>query len=146
MSPKQKKQEKTQICHQKHYWTMACLMWFWGFIIIRPSLLVNWMQRNEMGISFLRSFILSLVISYKSKISSIGMFSSDPQWCTPTFLERFKCKSKIGNNGRRSWGTLFNLQHFEAKGVCRNSKMGTRTNDKRINYSHQLVQTKQQVD
>jgi hypothetical protein len=26
-------------------------------------------------------------------------------WHTPTFLERFKCRSKSGNNGR-SWGTL----------------------------------------
>jgi hypothetical protein len=36
-------------------------------------------------------------------------------------------------------------QHFKDRGVCWSSKMGTRTNDKRINYSHEPAQTKQQV-
>jgi len=37
-------------------------------------------------------------------------------WCTPKFIERFKCESKGENNGKRkSWGTLFSSQHFEGK-------------------------------
>ncbi len=38
-------------------------------------------------------------------------------WRTPTLLERLKCKSKNENNGRRSWGTLPNSQHFRGRGV-----------------------------
>jgi hypothetical protein len=36
-------------------------------------------------------------------------------------------------------------QHFEGRGACWSSEMGTRMNDKQINYSHELAQTKQQV-
>jgi hypothetical protein len=35
-------------------------------------------------------------------------------WCTPKLLQRLKCESK-GENCRRSWGTLPNLQHFGGK-------------------------------
>jgi hypothetical protein len=37
------------------------------------------------------------------------------------------------------------LQHFEGKGACWSSKMGTKMSDKSINYSHGHAQTKQQV-
>jgi len=46
---------------------------------------------------------------------------------------------------RRSWGTLFSLQHFGGKGACWSSGMGAMKNDKQVNYSHRLAQTKQQV-
>jgi hypothetical protein len=42
-------------------------------------------------------------------------------------------------------GMLPSLQHFEGKRACCSSKMGTRTSDKQVNYSHELAQTKQQV-
>jgi hypothetical protein len=32
---------------------------------------------------------------------------------TPKFLERFKSKFEIENNGKRIWGLLFNSQHFK---------------------------------
>jgi len=64
----------------------------------------------------------------------------------PTLLERLKCESKNGNIERKkSWGTLFSSQHFGGRGACWNSRMGTRTSDKQVNYSHELAQTKQQV-
>jgi hypothetical protein len=40
---------------------------------------------------------------------------------------------------------LPNLQHFGGRGVCWSSGMGIRMSDKRVNYSHKLAQTKQQV-
>jgi hypothetical protein len=40
---------------------------------------------------------------------------------------------------------LPNSQHFEGRGVCWNSGMGTEKIDKQFNYSHRCVQTKQQV-
>ncbi len=36
-------------------------------------------------------------------------------------------------------------QHFERKQMCWNFGMGTRKIDKKVNYSHGLAQTKQQV-
>ncbi len=63
----------------------------------------------------------------------------------PTFLERFKCEFK-SENGGRNWGMLFSSKHFEGKeGACWSSRMGIRKNDKWVNYSHTLAQTKQQV-
>jgi len=38
-----------------------------------------------------------------------------------------------------------NSQHFEDRGVFSSSEMGTRKNDKWVNYSHERAQTKQQV-
>jgi hypothetical protein len=65
-------------------------------------------------------------------------------WRTPKLLDRLKCKSKCENNGRIwSWGMLPGSQHFEGRGVCWSSRMGTRTSDKGVNYSHKLAQTKQ---
>ncbi len=46
---------------------------------------------------------------------------------------------------RRSWGALLDLQHFGCKGACWSSGIGITKNDKQINYSHGLAQTKQQV-
>jgi len=64
----------------------------------------------------------------------------------PHILEKLKCESKSGNiRKRKSWGMLFNLQHFEGKKACWSFGMGTRTNDKWVTYSHKLAQTKQQV-
>jgi hypothetical protein len=40
----------------------------------------------------------------------------------PTLLERLKCKSKSGNNGR-SWGMFPSSQHFGGKRACCKSKM-----------------------
>jgi hypothetical protein len=49
-------------------------------------------------------------------------------------------------NGRiKSWGTFLGLQHFEGKKARLSSRMGTKMNDKRVNYSHKPTQTKQQV-
>jgi len=45
----------------------------------------------------------------------------------------------------RSQGMFFGSQHFGARGVCWSSRMGTRKIDKKLNYSHEPVQTKQQV-
>jgi len=37
------------------------------------------------------------------------------------------------------------LQHFGGRRACKNSGMVIKTSDKRVNYSHGLAQTKQQV-
>jgi len=67
-------------------------------------------------------------------------------WRTPKLLDRPNYDSKGENNKRiRSWGTLPNSQHFRGRGVCWSLGMGTRMNDKQINYSHRPVQIKQQV-
>jgi hypothetical protein len=52
-------------------------------------------------------------------------------------------KVKIVEEGMK----IRSLVHITSKGggVCWNSRMGIRTSDKRINYSHELAQTKQQV-
>jgi hypothetical protein len=42
----------------------------------------------------------------------------------------------------RSWGTFFGSQHFGGRGACWNFKMGTKINDKRVNYSHKTAQIK----
>jgi hypothetical protein len=67
-------------------------------------------------------------------------------WHTLKLFDRFNCESK-GENSRRikSWGTLLDLQHFGSRRACWSSGMGTRTSDKRMNYSHGLTQTKQQA-
>jgi hypothetical protein len=64
---------------------------------------------------------------------------------TPTLLERFKCKSKNGNNGRKNWGAFINSQHFKGRRACYNFGMGIRMINKWVNYSQELTQTKQQV-
>ncbi len=59
---------------------------------------------------------------------------------------RFKCESEGENIGRRKIRIHFLARNIsEVKGACLNSKMGTRTSDKRVDYSHELAQTKQQV-
>jgi len=40
---------------------------------------------------------------------------------------------------------FISLHNFKGKGACWNSKMGNTMSDKRVNYSHELAQTKQQV-
>jgi hypothetical protein len=40
---------------------------------------------------------------------------------------------------------FFNSQHFEGRKACWSFKMGTKMNDKQVNYSHEPTQTKQQV-
>ncbi len=63
------------------------------------------------------------------------------------FFDGFNYESKDENNGRkRNWGVLFGSQHFEDKKVCCNSRIGTRMNNKQINYSHRLARTKQPID
>jgi hypothetical protein len=66
-------------------------------------------------------------------------------WCTPKFLDRFNCESKGENNIRRSGDTFPSLQHFKGKKACKSFRMGNKTSDKRVNYSHGPAQTKQQV-
>jgi hypothetical protein len=53
-----------------------------------------------------------------------------------------------GENNKRmkGWGMLPNLQHFRGRRACWSSRMGTRTSDKQVNYSHEPTQTAQQVD
>jgi len=51
-------------------------------------------------------------------------------------FEIFKCEFESESCGRRSWGTLLNLQRFEGRVACWNSGMGIWTNDKQVNYSH----------
>ncbi len=64
----------------------------------------------------------------------------------PKLLDRLKCESKGENIERkRSWGTFPSSQHFKDRVASWSSEMGTRMNDKWVNYSHGLAQTKQQV-
>jgi hypothetical protein len=64
----------------------------------------------------------------------------------PTPLTDSTMNPKGENSERtRSWGTFFGSQHLGGRGACWNSKMGTRKNDKKVNYSHGPAQTKQQV-
>jgi hypothetical protein len=53
-----------------------------------------------------------------------------------------------GENNERimSWGTVLGSQHFGGRGPCGSFKMGTRMNDKWVNYSHKPTQIEQQVD
>jgi hypothetical protein len=46
-------------------------------------------------------------------------------WRTPKLLERLKCKSESGNNGKMNWGRLLNLQHSRGKRACKSSRLGT---------------------
>ncbi len=64
----------------------------------------------------------------------------------PNLLDRLNCKSK-GENNRRimSCSMLLSSQHFEGRRSCQSSKMGTKTSDKWVNYSHRPTQTKQKV-
>jgi hypothetical protein len=64
-------------------------------------------------------------------------------WHTPKLFGRFNCESKCENNERiRSWGTFPSSQHFGGRRACWSSGMGIRKNDKQVNYSHRLAQTK----
>ncbi len=59
------------------------------------------------------------------------------------FTSVHKCESKVKNNEKtRSWGTLPGSQQFGGRRACYNFEMRTRTNDKWVNYSHGLTQTK----
>ncbi len=63
-----------------------------------------------------------------------------------TLLERLEYESENENNERRKrWGMLLSSQHSEGRGACWNFRMGIKTNDKWVNYSHKPAQTKQQV-
>jgi len=53
----------------------------------------------------------------------------------PTLLERLKCKSKSGNNGR-SWGTFLARNTSGVEGHATSPRWRIRTNDKQVNYSH----------
>jgi hypothetical protein len=88
------------------------------------------------------AFLLCLIFLFNLHIvRSVCTHVTHPQ--APLWTH---CKSKGENNGRRrSWGTLLGSQHFEGRGACRGSEMGTRKIDKQLNYSHELAQTKQQV-
>jgi hypothetical protein len=64
----------------------------------------------------------------------------------PKLLDNLNYESKGENNGRvRSRGTFPGKQHFKIRGACWNSKMETKESDKQLNYSHGLVQAKQQI-
>jgi len=72
---------------------------------------------------------------------------SNTFWRTPKLLGRLDFESKDENIEKmKSWGTLFDSQHFKGRKACWSFGMKTRTNDKRVNYSHRPPQTKQQVD
>ncbi len=58
----------------------------------------------------------------------------------PTLLERFKCEFKSESRGGRNWGMLLSSPRFKGKMACWNFRMGTKTIDKRVNYSHKLAQ------
>jgi hypothetical protein len=68
-------------------------------------------------------------------------------WLTPTFLEGFKCESKNENNKRRkSQGcVIWFVALLGVRWACWNVEMGTRMNDKWVNYSFEPAQIKQQV-
>jgi hypothetical protein len=64
-------------------------------------------------------------------------------WRSPKLLYRLNCESKGENNGRiRSWGMFPGSQHFKGRRACWSFRMWTKTNDKRVNYSHWTTQTK----
>ncbi len=68
------------------------------------------------------------------------------RWHTPKLLDGFNYESKCENNGRiKSEGTSLGSQHFGCRKACWSSRMGTKTSDKSVNYSHGLAQIKQQV-
>jgi hypothetical protein len=47
------------------------------------------------------------------------------------------------HNGRmKSWGMFFNSQHFGGRRACWSFDIGTKKNDKQVNYSHGPIQTK----
>jgi hypothetical protein len=75
-----------------------------------------------------------------------GNIVDEEWWHNPKLFDKLNCESKGENNGRiRSWGTFSDLQHFGGRGACWGFGMGTRVNDKWVNYSQRFAQTKQQV-
>jgi len=61
-------------------------------------------------------------------------------------LKRFKCKFESKNSGKEGVRVHYlACNTLGVRGACWSSRMGTRTNDKWVNYSHGLAQTKQQV-
>jgi len=67
-------------------------------------------------------------------------------WCTPKPLDTLNYESQ-GEKLRKDkeLSTLLGSQHFEGRKMCWSSEMGTRMNDKRVNYSHKPTHTKHQV-
>ncbi len=64
----------------------------------------------------------------------------------PILLIDSTMNRKGENSGRtRSWGTPPGSQHFGGRGACQSSRIWIRKNDKQVNYSHEPIQTKQQV-
>jgi hypothetical protein len=61
-------------------------------------------------------------------------------------LKDFKCEFK-GENNEEEGVRVCSLAccTSRVKGVYWSFEMGTRTNDKHFNYSHELAQTKQQI-
>jgi hypothetical protein len=73
---------------------------------------------------------------------SIGHFLTHPK-----LLDGLNFESKGWKQRKdKELGTLFNSQHFGAKVVCWNSRIGSKKSDKQVNYSHIPTQTKQQVN
>jgi hypothetical protein len=70
------------------------------------------------------------------------MFFAHTFWRTPILFIILKCESKGENNGRRNRDMFISLHNFKGKRACWNSKMGNTMSDKRVNYSHELAQTK----
>jgi hypothetical protein len=101
--------------------------------------------RCDSQASFLARTLASLYPGREPK-AKVATSKAQPKWCTLKLLDRLNYKSKGENNGRiRSWGIFPGSQHFGGRGACWRHEMGTKTNDKWVNYSHGPTQTKQQV-
>jgi len=60
-------------------------------------------------------------------------------------LKDFNANPKLKTAEKKSWGTLI-CNTFGVRRVCWNFGMGAMANDKRVNYSYQLAQTKQLIN
>jgi len=61
----------------------------------------------------------------------------------PHTLKDSNVNSKVKTTKARIGGMFPSLQHFESRGACCSSGMGTKTNDKWVNYSHEHTHPKQ---
>jgi hypothetical protein len=76
-------------------------------------------------------------IMNKKIISSLFFRKLIISKCTPKLLDRHNYESKGENNERiMNWAMLLGSQHFKGRKVYWSSRMGTRMNDKWVNYSH----------
>ncbi len=93
-------------------------------------------------IPFLSLLLFSPLNSHLNLMRSLGVHQPrwhDPNlgWHTPKLVDKINYESKGQNIGKiRNQSTLLGLQHFGGRRAWWSFEMGTKMNDKWVNYSH----------